>query len=151
MLPCSTMLWRHVTIQFEGRAKQSAVRMRCGDLVSVPPEIHEHIEGFEGLHSVPPKVGDVDRIARTQFGPLRHGQSFTEARIALKVGLVVRDQADRKTGRRDVERTDVEIADLVRWERREAASAGNHKGEVVRGVKVRRDGRCVPYPKVRQV
>ena len=69
-----------------------------------------------------------------------------EAREAFEVGLQEVDQADGLAGRREVERADVQVLDLLRREQGEAAPARHHAGQVVRQVVVGRDAGAVADP-----
>jgi hypothetical protein len=56
------------------------------------------------------------------------------------------DQADGLAGRREVDRADVQVLQLLRREQGEAAAAGRHHGDVVRHVVVRGDAGAVADP-----
>src|SRR5882762_8907228 len=95
-------------------------RIKCGIRTCpfafgvVPPVVHEYVERFEGFNVVPPERGDVDCIPRTQVSHLSRGERLTKLRVAFEVRFSERHQANGRAGRREVERTDVKVRDLVR-------------------------------------
>ena len=87
-----------------------------------PPVVHQHVEGVERLDVMPPHAGNEDRIARAELGDLRVLQRFGELREFREIRPREIDQADRLAGRREVERTDVEVLQLFGRKQREAAT-----------------------------
>src|SRR5260221_11443032 len=97
----------------------------------VPPIVHEYVERLEGFNVVPPKRRDVDCIPRTQVSHLSRGERLTKLRVAFEVRFSKRHQAHGRAGRREVERTDVKVRDLVRRKQGESSAPGDDAPDVV--------------------
>src|SRR6266478_24175 len=108
-------------------------RIRTGPLAGevVPPIVHEYVERLEGFNVVPPERRDVDCIPRTQVSHLSRGERLTKFRVAFEVRFSKRHQAHGRAGRREVERTDVKVRDLVRRKQSESSAPGDHAPDVV--------------------
>src|SRR5512139_1835094 len=99
---------------------------------------------------MPPERRDVDRVARFQLGRYRCTECIGESREAFEIGGVQLDEAHRRAGRREIERTDVEVCDLLWREERESATAGDYAADVVPLVEMRWSGDGVAEPDARE-
>ena len=85
---------------------------------------------------MPPAERNVQRVTRLELRLLRMAQRLGETRKAGEVGIRELHQAHGGAGRREVERRNVEILDLVGRKQREAAAPGRYAGDVVGEVEV---------------
>src|SRR5258708_11687067 len=126
---------------------QEAVRRRLEIIGNVaPPIIDEYIEVLARLDVVPPQGGNVDRIARLELGTLRNRGCLGKSWKTHEVRIAHVYQADRLARRGQIERTDVQIFDLVGRKHGEAAPSAHHAGQVFGIVEMRRNARAVPNP-----
>ena len=95
---------------------------------------------------MPPHTGDQDGIARCQFNDLGRLKSLTKFWEALIVGRIKVDQANRLSGRRDVQGADIEIVELIRWEQNKASAPGDRTGNVSRKIIVCGDAALIADP-----
>ena len=144
-LPGAALRRRQVAQRQQRQHQREDRRIHVGRRLP-PPVVDQHVERVQRLHLVPPHAGDVERVARLELGDQRVLERRREAREALEVGLLQVDQADRLAGRREVDRTDIQVGQLLRREQREAAMAGRHAGDVVGQVVVRRDAAAIAQP-----
>jgi hypothetical protein len=82
----------------------------------------------------------------SSLGHSARAPALRQSAGSVEIGLVEVDQADRLAGRREVQRADVQVRQLLGREQREAAPARRHAGEVVRRVVVGGDARAVADP-----
>src|SRR5882724_4532828 len=99
---------------------------------------------------MPPQRWDEDRITGSEFGGDCRRQRLTKSRKALEVRLVQPHQTHRRAGRREVERSDVEVRDLLRRKQREAPATTYHAADVVPLIEVRGRGDRRAEPDARQ-
>jgi hypothetical protein len=149
LLPLAPLRFRQVAQRQQGQHQRVHRRLQVRRRAA-PPEIHQQVEGAQGLDVVPPQRRNEDRIAGFQFGRQRVLPGLRETREALQVGRVQVDQRDRLSGRRVVERPDVQVGQLRRREQREAPSTRDHAGDVVGDVLVCRYARAVAQPRALQ-
>ncbi len=95
---------------------------------------------------VPPHARDVDGVPGFEFAGARVFQRVRETRVGVEIGVVEIDEADRLPGRREIDRADVEVRELVGRKQREAAVAGADAGDVLGDVVVRGNARAVADP-----
>jgi hypothetical protein len=96
----------------EHRVQQRAVR-RTRVRSVVPPVVHEHVERLERLDVVPPAEGDEQRVAGSELGVPGVPQGLGMAREPRMVGVRQRHHAHGRAGRREVERRDVQVGELL--------------------------------------
>src|SRR5579859_477941 len=87
-----------------------------------PPIVDQYIERVERFDVMPPKRRDVDCVPGTQVRHLSRPEGFSKPRKLLEVRRSQRHEAHGCAGRREVERTNVEIGDLVRRKEGESAA-----------------------------
>src|ERR1700733_3568581 len=117
---------------------QQAVRRRLEIIRDVaPPIVDEHIEILERLDVVPPQGRDIDGIAGRKFCKFGGGGRLGEAWKAIEVRIANVDQADWLASRGLVQRTDVEILDLIGRKHRESTPSTDHAGQVFCVVEMR--------------
>ena len=121
-------------------------RRQVRRIAVAPPEIHHRPDLVERGHAVPPQARHVERVARPKLGGFRGLQRLAETRVPLEVRIFQVDQAGRLPREREVQRTDVEVLELIGREERELASPGDDTGEVLRQVPVRRRPRAIAEP-----
>lgn len=127
----------------QGRPRTCGLNSRPGDGEEI---VHQHVELVERLDVVPPECGDVDGVPGTKLGHFRGLQGSGEARKAREIRMTNDDQAHRLAGRREVERADVEISDLVRRKHRKSPPAGHYASEVIGVVEMRGNAGAVADP-----
>src|SRR5690349_15720464 len=116
--------------------QQRVVRTASAGWRIVPPVIDEKIDRLERVDAVPPVEGNVDCIAGFQFRDLRPLQSLRVPRESLKVRFVGIDQADWRSSRREINRPDIQILELVRRKQNETPSSCNDNSEIFHQVVV---------------
>jgi len=105
-----------------------------------------HPESHGGEHA----QRQEQRVAGFQFGDLRVLQGSRETREFFIIGIGKINHTDRLTGWRDIERTDIQIAQLIGREYGEAAASGGDAGQIVGQVKVGRNAGTVADPDIDQ-
>ena len=121
--------------------------MNAGD--AAPPVVDEHVERAQSLHVMPPHARNEDGVARFQLGDLPGGKCFAKTRIAFEVGIGEIDHADGlPTGRR-LERSGIQIEDLLRRKQRETAPADGAARDIVRCIVVAGGDRAIADPDAR--
>ncbi len=116
------------------RVVQSLLRLAQPAGRVAPPVIDQDVEIRGSLDMVPPKGGDEDRIASLQLGHLPACQRLGEAGVAVEIGGVEIDHADRAARRRVVDRAEIEVAELTAWEEREAPLPDRADRQIMRDV-----------------
>ena len=82
----------------------------------------------------------------SELGHARRGERLPETRIFVEVGIAQRHHARRLAGHGEVERSDIEIADLVRREQSEAPPPGDNAGDIVGFVEMGADDAGIADP-----
>ena len=95
---------------------------------------------------MPPHTRDKDGIARGQFNGLSRLQGLTKFRIALIIGRIKVYQADGLPSRCNVQRSDIEIVELIWWEQDKPSAPGHRAGDIGRKVIVCGDAAAIAYP-----
>ena len=99
---------------------------------------------------MPPERRNEERIPRAELGGDCRLQRLAKSREAPEIRVVQPHQAHRRAGRREVERPDVEIRDLLGRKKRESPAAAHHAADVVPLIEVRRGRDCGAEPDARQ-
>src|ERR1700686_428467 len=81
----------------------------------VPPVVDQQIERLQRLDVVPPERGDEYGIARSELHGPAGRERLAEARKTREVRAVQPYQTHRRPGGCEVERSNVEVAKLLRW------------------------------------
>ena len=84
---------------------------------------------------MPPHRGDEQRIARLKLGDLCMFERIGEARMTSEVRRVKIDHADRAAGWGVVDRTQIEVLELLRRKQGEAAPSSDAAGKIAKGEK----------------
>src|SRR5437762_1748683 len=87
---------------------------------------------------MPPERWYEEGVPRAEVGGDCRLQRLAKSREAPEIRVVQPHQAHRRAGRREVERSDVEIRDLLGREQRESPAAAYHAADVVPLIEVRR-------------
>ena len=95
---------------------------------------------------VPPERGIEERIAGLELCDLRRVQRLAEARIALEIGVLEIDHADNLPAWRWLERSGIEVCDLLGREEGEAPLPDKATGDIVRHVIMRCCRRAIADP-----
>jgi len=95
---------------------------------------------------MPPQWRQIQRIAGFKLDDTRVIQRFAQTREAFEVRCVGTRHGDRRAGGREIERSDVEIGDLLDREQGETTATADHHRQVVRGIEVRGRGHLIAHP-----
>ena len=116
-----------------------------------PPVVDQQVERLERFDVMPPQRRYEDRIPglRARQSPRPPAPRETLGK-RIKIRRVQRHQAHRRAGRREIERPDVEIRDLLGRKQREAPPTADHAADVVPLVEMRRRSNRVAEPDSRQ-
>jgi hypothetical protein len=128
------------------RVQQRIVRIADPWLRVVPPIVDEQVYRLERIDRVPPVKRNVDRVARLELRDLRLFLRFLEAGKPLQVRVIRIHQADRSPGRRQLERTDVEVLELFGWKQGKTAPPGNDDPDILHQVVMGCDPNSVAEP-----
>ena len=79
----------------------------------VPPVIDHGVEGIERLDVVPPQRRVEQHVAGLELRDLARSQRLAEPREAIEVRRVEVNDADRLATRRGIQRTRIEVVNLV--------------------------------------
>ena len=122
----------------------------CGAGAMLPPVIDQHVQGIERADVVPPDRRNEDRVPGLELGDFGLRQRCGKARVAFQIGRIRIDHARRRTGHGVIERTDIQVGELIGREQREPSSSGYDAGDVDRGIVVRGDPRRIADPQPRR-
>ena len=88
-------------------------------------------------------------IARLEFCHLRSGKRLLEARIADEIRLLQGHHADGLTREREMNGSDIKIANLIGRKEGKASAATHNTGDIVRDIVVSRDSNRIADPNPR--
>src|SRR6185295_16476905 len=114
------------------------------------PVVNQHVERTQRLYLMPPQARQKYGITRLHVGHLPGCNRFAEPRVFLEVRIGEIHHTDRLPARRGLERTRIEVGDLVRWKHRESPPSNHAACEVDRRIVMTRDECPVADPDTRE-
>jgi hypothetical protein len=145
VMPCRALFGRQIADAHDREHQRVHRRIHVGGRLA-PPVIDEDVQGVQGLDVMPPHARNEYRIAGPKLGDLHVTPRCHESREFLQVGLCEVHEADGLARRREIQRPDVEIVELVRRKQGEAPVPDGDASEVVGQIVVRGDPRSVADP-----